>query len=102
MSEGTDPPFGGSITIKKLPVPTSGLLHTSTVSGPMCRFCIIGYGGPMCAHTFAPPLSKSSATAPQIRHANPLVREVNPTLIPVNSTRHHSGPHIHWLRNQPA
>jgi hypothetical protein len=55
MSGGTEPPLGGSITTKKLPVPTSGLLQTSTIRGPILRFCIIGYGGPMCAQAGALP-----------------------------------------------
>src|ERR1700684_1202392 len=68
MSLGTEAPFGGSITTKKLPVPTSGLLQTETVRFPILRFSMMGYGGPMCAQAGAPAQIISRATTKHLVH----------------------------------
>src|ERR1700683_4882668 len=99
---------------KKLPLPTSGLLHTAMVSGPTLRFSMIGYGGPMCARANVDVHSKRIVTARQRRSdvgfdlAPSLVIKSGINLasridlrIRFRSPSHHGCAHIHRLSHEP-
>src|SRR5271170_2181840 len=81
-SLGIGPPVGGSTSTKKLPVPTSGFVQTEMITGPTCRFSMIGKGGPLCASAsgFTPTSSAQGSSHLGHKHLFPELSSCNGTI----------------------